>query len=38
MPNDPVTGEQRSPSTMYAKVRLPASGKTTRTQQLETDC
>jgi len=38
MPNDPVTGEQRSRPTMYVMVGLPASGKTTRARQLEKDC
>ncbi len=38
MPNDPFTGEQRSRPTMYVMVGLPASGKTTRARQLETDC
>ncbi len=38
MPNDPVTGKQRSRPTMYVMVGLPASGKTTRARQLETDC
>jgi len=38
MPNDPVTGEHRSRPTMYVMVGLPASGKTTRARQLETDC
>lgn len=38
MPNDPVTGKQRSRPTMYVMVGLPASGKTTRARQLEKDC
>ncbi len=37
MPNDPVTGKHRNRPTMYVMVGLPASGKTTRARQLETD-